>query len=362
VTILRRLIPRRVRLNASLQLARLRSAALRRKLAALAADTRPIVAGPWLGEVRFELLYWIPFLNWVKSYRPFDAERMHVVSRGGAGVWYQNITKNYIDLFDFYTPEMFRAKNTERQQENKQKHLALTDFDREILKVGYQQIGSKECDLLHPMYMYQLFYAYWKSRMSVGVVDEFTSFERLPALDTSDIAGELPDSFTAVRFYFNDSFPDNEENKLFVARLLEALSEAGDVVLLNPDLHIDDHWDPKIPSNRRIHSIDHLMTPQNNLEIQTKVISRSRAFVGTYGGLSYLAPFYGVTSLAFYSHREKFNVQHLELARRVFGRFKRGSYVVLDTSDLSVLGLALGEQRGPLARLLERSQLEPAGL
>ena len=95
-------------------------------------------------------------------------------------------------------------------------------------------------------------------------------------------------------------------------------------------------------------------------------ISKARAFVGTYGGLSYLAPLYGVTSLAFYSHRDRFNVQHLELARRVFGRFKRGSYVVLDTSDLSVLGLALGEQRGPLARLLERSQLDaeqvPAGL
>jgi hypothetical protein len=108
------------------------------------------------------------------------------------------------------------------------------------------------------------------------------------------------------------------------------------------------------------------MTPQNNLAVQTKVISKARAFVGTYGGLSYLAPLYGVTSLAFYSPRERFNVQHLELARRVFGRFKRGSYVVLDTSDLSVLGLALGEQRGPLARLLERSQLDteqvPAGM
>ena len=85
------------------------------------------------------------------------------------------------------------------------------------------------------------------------------------------------------------------------------------------------------------------MTPRNNLEVQTKVISRARAFVGTYGGLSYLAPLYGVTSLAFYSHREKFSPQHLELARRVFGGFKRGSYVVLDTSDIDVLGLAFGD-------------------
>ena len=46
------------------------------------------------------------------------------------------------------------------------------------------------------------------------------------------------------------------------------------------------------------------MTPRNNLAVQTKVISGARAFIGTYGGLSYLAPFYGVNSLAFYSNPE----------------------------------------------------------
>jgi hypothetical protein len=61
---------------------------------------------------------------------------------------------------------------------------------------------------------------------------------------------------------------------------------------------------------------------------------------------------YGVTALAFYSHREKFNVQHLELARRVFGRFKRGSYVVLDTSDLEVLGMAFGDRASALGQML----------
>ena len=200
----------------------------------MANSPRHIIVGPWLSEVGFELLYWIPFLNWVKTYRPFDPERMVVVSRGGAGIWYKNITPNYVDLFDFYTPEQFRTKNADRLRENKQKHLALTDFDREILKVAYQHLGNKQVELLHPMYMYRLFYPYWKSQMSISLVETFASFERLPALDTSDVAGELPRDYTAVRFYFNESFPDTEENKLFVMRLLQTLTEAGDVVLLNP--------------------------------------------------------------------------------------------------------------------------------
>jgi len=321
----------------------------------MSTSGKPIVVGPWLSEVGFELLYWIPFLNWVKTYRPIDPERLVVISRGGAGAWYRNISTNYVDLFDFYTPDQFRAKNSDRLRENKQKHLALTDFDREIVKVAYNHLGSKDVDLLHPMYMYRLFYPYWKSQMSISLIDEFASFERLPPIDSSDIAGELPSEYTAVRFYFNESFPDTEENKLFVTRLLNALTESGDIVVINPDLHIDDHWDPKIGRNPRIHTIDHLMTPRNNLEIQTKVISRSRAFVGTYGGLSYLAPLYGVPSIAFYSHREKFSPQHLELARRVFGKFRRGSYVVLDTSDLDVLGRAFGDRAGLVAMAADRA-------
>ena len=104
------------------------------------------------------------------------------------------------------------------------------------------------------------------------------------------IVTTIADNFTAVRFYFNESFPDNEENKLFVARLLQALSEAGDVVLLNPDLHIDDHWDPKIPSNRRIHSIDHLMTPRNNLEIQTPLHPAVFTPIGAEGYVHIMTP------------------------------------------------------------------------
>jgi len=58
----RRVIPRAVRHGLSAQLARLQAGRLERDLAALASGSQTIVAGPWLGEVGFELLYWGPFL------------------------------------------------------------------------------------------------------------------------------------------------------------------------------------------------------------------------------------------------------------------------------------------------------------
>ena len=75
---------------------------------------------------------------------------------------------------------------------------------------------------------------------------------------------------------------------------------------------------------------------------QTRVICGARAFVGTYGGFSYLAPFYGVDTVAFYSHATGFRFDHLELAKRVFSSLRCGSFVALDLKDIDVVRLGLG--------------------
>jgi len=302
---------------------------------------RPLVVGPWLSEVGFELLYWIPFLNWVKTYRPFDRERMIILSRGGVAPWYRHIGSRYIDVFDFFTPEQIREKNEERIAEGLMKQQALTDFERDVVKLVKVAIQRRDPQLFHPMYMYRLFYPYWKSRTSINLIENFASFERLPQIDASDIADALPDDYVAVRFYHNTAFPETEENLAFVRRLLTRVTETTDVVLLNPGYSLDDHWDLKPDVTRRVHTIDNLVEPRNNLEVQTKVVSRARAYIGNYGGLSYLAPFYGVQSLAFYSSPDHVAPHHLDLMYRVAAKLKRGSFVALDTQGLDVLSLVL---------------------
>ena len=304
--------------------------------------TRPVIVGPWLSEVGFEVLYWIPFLNWVKTYRHFDLDRLVVVSRGGVGAWYREIGARYVDLFDYYSPEQYRERNAERMAEGKQKQHALSDFDQEILRRVRIDIEARDAEVLHPMYMYRLFYPYWKSQSSVNLIESFAAFRRMPAVDASALDGHVPDDFVAMRFYFNDSFPETEENRAFVADLVARLTETTDVVLLNPGVHLDDHWDLTPAATRRLHTCESLMSPRNNLDVQTKIISRARAFIGNYGGLSYLAPFYGVRSLAFYSNPDGFSVQHLELAHRVFSQIKRGSFVALDVQAVDLVNLAVG--------------------
>jgi hypothetical protein len=146
----------------------------------------------------------------------------------------------------------------------------------------------------------------------------------------------------AVRFYFNYSFPDTEENRSFVTAVIKNLTDKTNVVMLNTGMRLDDHWDYDSFESERVTRLDRLIKTNNNLDIQTITISRARAFVGTYGGLSYLPPFFNVPSICFYSKPERFNQCHLELANRVFRHDGWGSFVALHTKHLDLLG-AIGD-------------------
>ena len=89
---------------------------MRRELARLAKVPGPILVGPWLSEVGFELLYWVPFLKWAVAEFALDPSRLIAVSRGGVSSWYQGIADNYVDLFDLFSIDEYRGANEARWQ------------------------------------------------------------------------------------------------------------------------------------------------------------------------------------------------------------------------------------------------------
>ena len=349
-----RIIPRALSRLAAVDAPSEEQVAVAGMLQRISRSDKTIIVGPWVSEVGFELLYWIPFLNWVKATYPIDVKRIVVVSRGGCGSWYRNIGARYVDLFDYYTPEEFREQSEQRLTDRKVKPRTVSEFDRDMLKLVQQTLHVRDAELLHPTHMYRLFQEFWQRRGAVTIVENFAGFAPLPSIDTTDLAGSLPEDYVAVRFYFNDAFPDTESNRRFVDGLVTALAETTDVVVLNPPTQLDDHPDVPIAKRSRVHHVGHLMSPRTNLEVQSKVIARARAFLGTHGGLSYLPPFYGVKSLSFYSDPASFSPRHLELARRVFTRLQPGSYVALHVDDLDTLSTTLGERYDAIAGIARR--------
>ncbi len=310
----------------------------------LGRSGRPIIIGPWLSETGFELLYWIPFLAWAKTYGNLDPAQLTVISRGGAASWYSHITSNYEDIFSLYTPDEFRNANDARihEQEGRLKHLTISSFDQAIIDKVSAKRGIKAPLVLHPSVMYRVFALFWYQKTSMALIEGYTSFSALQPLDLGALRGQLPDRYVAAKFYGNVALPETPDNRAFVASYLEELTRHTDVVLLNTGHRFDDHEDMPRVNRARLHTIEHLMTPETNLDVQTRVIAGAQAFVGTYGGFSYLAPFVGVDTLAFYSHVNGFRFDHLEVAKRVFSALRLGNFVELDLRALDLLRLGFG--------------------
>ncbi|HWT92280.1 MAG TPA: hypothetical protein VN238_04740 [Solirubrobacteraceae bacterium] len=310
-------------------------------------DDRQIVVGPWLSELGFEVLYWIPFVSWLQVRFGIPPERMVAVSRGGVGSWYEPVTPHYRELLDVFTPEEFREHTEGRWAEaGGQKQMVYGPYDHAALqRVGLDVPESGET-VLHPWLMYRLFREFWRERAAINEVLERLDFRRMPPIAWPELEGRLPQGpYFAVKFYARPSFPDSIENREVVRRTIEGLAERAPVVLLDTGLRIDDHREfASRPASTR-HEVVALLdgvAPERNLEAQSLAISRASAFFGTYGGFSYLAPAYGVPSFAYYSAPDHFLRPHLDVARRAARRLD-SSFTIVDARQsplLQTLGLA----------------------
>ena len=312
----RRLLPAPIRRAAARVVAHRRAGEVERQLAALAADARPIVLGPWLGEVGFELLYWVPFVRWFAAEYGVNADRLIAVSRGGAASWYSDMASRSYDALAFMSESDFRGKNAARTGTlGEQKQIASTSLDREVIaRVTEEERG--DVAVLHPSLMYRLFAPYWWGHQPVEWVHRFARYAPLPR---PAIEVDLPASYTAVKFYFNDCFRSTPANRAFVERTIQELMDQGPVISLSTGVHVDEHV-PCEPDVAAMHGLRHLMAPHTNLLVQSAVVARARRFVGTYGGFAYLAPFYGVEAHSYYTDPGTFSMKHLDLARDVLAR------------------------------------------
>jgi hypothetical protein len=320
-----RVLPREWRLRVSTARASALSARTRIRLRRLAATRRPIVAGPYLGEVGFELLYWIPFLAWFTEQYGIQPDRLIAVSRGGAASWYAHMASRYCDVFDVMDPAAFRVRNDRRIRElGEQKQIAVTTFDDEIVGAVRRTIGV-DAAVLHPSMMYTLFAPFWWGHVPIDWVDRHARFRRLspPPVPASVT---LPHEFAAVKFYFNDCFADAPGTRGFVQAVVRDVSRELPVVSLSTGLAIDDHDTCEPHHDARV--IQPGYDARSNLDLQTAIVARARRFVGTYGGFSYLSPFVGVPATAYYSDAGGYSVRHLDVAHLAIERIGGASLEV----------------------------------
>jgi hypothetical protein len=193
-----------------------------KRIEELLRHSRPVIVGPWTGEVGFELIYWIPFVRWVVTTYQIPPERLWVVSRGGTSAWYGGLASHYVDAFEFFSPHEFRAAT-----EDAKKQRRVGAFDAELVKRVTTARGLGRPDLLHPGMMYRLFMPYWKDLATIARVERHAVYARVAA-EQDEVLSTLPAAYVAVRFYFSECFPDTPSNRAFVTSTVARISRAAE--------------------------------------------------------------------------------------------------------------------------------------
>ena len=308
-----------------------------RDLARVVAGSDPIVVGPWLSEVGYEVLYWVPFVRWVQSQYDIPADRLVVVTRGGAASWYSDITSNAVELFDLMSPDEYAAGNAHRSVEDRGtlKQFGVSPMDQRIVADVERRIGASRTCVLHPSFLYQLFHQFWLGHRPPSFLETRTRYRRIAAPDVA--VPPLPAEFVAVKFYTAASLPPTDSVRRALQSLVVGLAERTPVVMLDTGLVVDDHEDYSFAASR-IHSVRAVLRPRDNLAVQTAIISRASSFVGTCGALAWLAPMLGIDTTAVFADA-RFLHGHLDVGRRVYSTLG-ARFSPLDVSAVDQLGLS----------------------
>ena len=314
--------------------------AIERGIAEVAAAPGPIVVGPWLAEVGYEVLYWIPFLRWFQDAHGVPRERPIVVSRGGLDELYRPLAGSYVDLFDLTTPQELAARNAERRAAHEgggQKQTDAGAFDRDLIDRARVKAGAPAGPTLHPSLLFGLFRNVWYGNLPMDVLWRHVRHALSAGLSQPHISG-LPEDFIAARLYAGPALSTSERSAAAVRALVGRAARSAPVVLLDYDAALDEHRDFDLSGIDGVISVGARMTPRDNLGLQIALIARSRYLLGTCGGLAWLAPFLGVPAVAIYDD-DRLIAPHLLVARHAGALVKAAEFAPLDVRALGRLGI-----------------------
>ena len=277
-------------------------------LSYLARTRRPIIVGPWTSEMGFEALYWLPYLEQLKHTYKIDPARLIIVTRGGAGVWYG--AGQSVELFDYVPPSDLRLQALKGSKEQASiKQLGITEWERGLLSYLGTRLGLRRFHVLHPSRMYQQLDGWWGPQtMGFASAMKYLRFTQIPT-PVVPVGLSLPEQFIAVRWYQRPTWPLSEQLLDWTQQMIVSIAERMPVVILKSSAYLDDHVDFPAPMGP---NITHITAEpwRENLAVQSAILRKASAYVGTWGGMAQLAVRLGIPTAAFYDKWHSCSYSH----------------------------------------------------
>ncbi|MDX9702295.1 MAG: hypothetical protein RBU23_04520 [Candidatus Auribacterota bacterium] len=295
-----------------------------------------IFAGPYLSDVGYEILYWIPFLRWILKECEISPDRTIGVSRYGADAWYKDVCAGYCDILDVMSAEEFKdAQDMRMKKSGTIKQFEITEIESDILRKVAVMHDISDFDVVHPSIMYKLFTSVWNQTFPVDFILEHLDFEQIRHIPDITLNYDLPEQFVAVRFDTTAYIPETRQTRYMIKSFVEKISKRIPVVVLNTGLEVDFHkdWSTFFRSDN-IFFLQGAVGCRENFLLQTVVMKRAKGFLGTHGGASYLGPFCGVPALTFYQNEIGNYSVHLDVSRALFKNKNDCRFDVFSLADI----------------------------
>lgn len=268
-------------------------------------SNNPIVVGPFMMEVGFELLYWIPMVTRIlENVGNLDQRPIHVITRGGAHAWYPFSSQhheifNKLGATDFLTMQQNRLRNFGHQKQSK------LQAEEETLLQQFFPGDDRKFDVLHPMTMVRTMVDYWAGVVSPKWLERLTDYAKVTHHISRDV---ISTDLIAMKFYSRESLTSISSIECCLKAIFIGHKKSKILDFTISEV-IDDH---KYFANENLPA-ERFTAPklENNLHDQSQVLSQAKLLIGTYGGFTYLAQYMGIPVIAWEEIAKLNRNQHL---------------------------------------------------
>ena len=302
------------------------------------AGDQPLILGPYLSDVGFELLYWRPFVAWMRDRFGARTAPVVAISRGRVGDWYAGLASEYVDVCDLVEFATYQERNQERIRDSGTvKQRVVSDFEQGLLDSLTNRLGVPDTVVFHPSVIVRVCTKVWKGIAPAGWLAEHARYQRFTAPVAGAADGGDTEPYVVASFWFSSCFPDTRRHRRLVNDALSELSRRSPVVVVDPGGFPG--VPPSLDTGDRIRVVAPGGDTDAQLREQSRTIAGARAFVGTFGGISMMAPFYGVPTLTVFGEEAGLFPHHAAVSRRIADalpdvRFDTTKTTELDTARL----------------------------
>lgn len=286
--------------------------------------------GPFVGEVGYELSYWIPWIRKFCSDLKLGESRIGIVTRGGAHVWYPDHAQS-LELFHELSADEFRKIQSAEYP------IKLRRLEKQLIK----QLGISRFHIAHPREMHAAISEFRGNYCGIDTLDDYFRFAGLSKTTIAKRVERLvgfeevrtPTRYGSVRLYTNSLIGDETAVRQ-AWRLIALAAKEFNLVDAGVKSRLDDHI-AVVPEGETIERPLADCPLSLNLAMQTLVILRSSFLVSTYGGSSYIGLLLGIPTLAIEG-----GSAHQKNSHRLFENhvqdLLRSQYVRVNLSDEEV--------------------------